>query len=70
MATERVRKLRFPLSSHSVAFRIYRLEDYTIDDLVVHGSRNSVTGRVLGTQENLFPARKLRNVLVGPAKDP
>jgi hypothetical protein len=65
---DRMQKLKFPLQAQSLTFRIFRVEDYTIDDLVMHHSRVSITGRVLGTNEQLIPSRKLRDVLTGPAK--
>ena len=66
--TDRMKKLKFPLQTQSLTFRIFRVEDYTIDDLVMHHSRVSITGRVLNTTERLIPSRKLRDVLTGPAK--
>ena len=66
--TERMQKLKFPLQTQSLTFRIFRVEDYTVDDLVMHHSRVSVTGTVMGTKERLIPSRKLRDVLTGPSK--
>ncbi len=65
---DRMQKLKFPLKTQSLTFRIFKIEDYTIDDLVMHHSRVSITGTVLGTTESLIPSRKLRDVLTGPSK--
>lgn len=65
---ERFNTLKFPLQSHSLVFRIYNVNNYGIDDLVMQQSRNSMTARIMQTEENLVPNRKVRDILVNPSK--